>query len=247
MPKRKIETASLDEMISLGTPNKGWDVGVSMLGYILKDRLPNLDPKPGHIIVGISSTGLHSNGYTSARHVLFKPEVEYRDEWKPQYKGRFQFDDKPDILEGQTVLEAMQVPTAMYLVEAALVGQQFDSRHIYGINISGNGLKNFNRVGNGVLFEIVDPLEPLPIHRLLAQESGWTPEQAYTKQNMGMGFAYIAPDMKIAEGIVSLINDRGENRAKIVGVVGNNRHDDVRTTIHKPYEGPPIDFAGYSN
>ncbi len=243
----KIETASLDEMISLGVPNKGVDFGIVMLGYIKKSRVPNLKPQPGNIIVGVSSTGLHSNGYTGARHVLFTPEVEYRDEWKSQYKGRFKFDDRPSVLEGKTVFEALQVPTALYLPEALLVGFEFDSRDIYGVNITGNGLHNFNRVGENVSFEITDPMEMLPIHKLLIEESKWSPEKAYTKQNMGMGFAYVAPDLETAEGIVGLINRRGENTAKIVGDVKRDVGVELRTIIHKPYEGKLIEFKGYSN
>jgi len=243
----KIETASLDEMISLGVPNKGWDVGVVMNGYIDKKKVPDLNPLVDDIIIGVSSSGAHSNGYTGARHVLFPPDVEYREEWKSQYKGKFSFDDKPNILEGKTVLEALQVPTTLYLAEAALIGQNFDNRNIYGVNITGNGLHNFNRIGEEVSFEIIDPLDLLPIHKLLIQESGWSPEKAYTKQNMGMGFAYIAPTLDIAEGIVKLINDRGENKAKIVGEVRKNNGKELRTTIHKPYEGSSIDFVGYSN
>ncbi|MCK4272266.1 hypothetical protein KAX22_06425 [bacterium] len=243
----KIETASLDEMISVGVPGKGWDVGVVITGYILKEKVPRLDPKPGHIIVGISASGAHSNGYTSARHVLFPADVEYREEWKSQYTGRFQFDDKPAVLEGLTVLEALQVPTALYLAEAAAIGEKFDHRDIYGINITGNGLANFNRVGRGVSFEITDPLDPLPIHRLLIEESGWGPREAYSKQNMGMGFAYIVPTLQMAEEVVELIRRAGENRAKIVGEVGRNEKPDLRTTIRRPYEGEPLDFVGYGN
>ncbi|MBC8500540.1 MAG: hypothetical protein ISS25_03185 [Nanoarchaeota archaeon] len=243
----KIETASLEEMISLGVPNKGWDVGVVMTGYILKDYVPALNPHDGHIIVGVSSTGAHSNGYTGARHVLFTPDAEYREEWKPHYKGRFQFDDKPDILEGMSVIEALQVPTALYMVEAALIGQKFNIREIYGVNITGNGLENFNRVGERVSFEITDPLDPLPIHKLLIQESGWTPEQAYKKQNMGMGFAYVVPTLNIAEEVVKLINTGGEHRAKIVGEVKESKEEELTTTIHRPYEGGPITFTGYAN
>jgi len=243
----KLETASLDEMISLGIPNKGHDFGIVMVGYIKKDKVPNLEPKPGHLIVGVSSTGLHSNGYTGARHVLFTPDVEYREEWKSQYKGRFHFNDKPKILEGKTVLEALQVPTALYLVEASLIGQEFNNRDIYGVNITGNGLHNFNRAGKNVSFEITEPMDILPIHKLLIQESNWSPKQAYTKQNMGMGFTYIAPSFDIAEGIVKLINDRGENKAKIVGVVNKSKEKELITRIHKPYEGNLLEFIGYSN
>ncbi len=241
----KMETASLDEMISLGVPNKGVDFGIVMGGYISKDKVPNLNPEPGNIIVGVSSTGLHSNGYTGARHVLFTPGVEYRDEWKSQYKGKFHFDDKPKILKGKTVLEALQIPTALYLVEASLIGQEFDNPDIYGVNITGNGLANFNRAGENVSFEITEPMDILPIHELLIQESGWTPEQAYTKQNMGMGFAYIAPSLIVAEGIVKLINKRGENKAKIVGVVEESREKGLITRLHEPYEGNALEFKDY--
>lgn len=243
----KLETASLDEMISLGVKNKGFDVGIVMTGYIAKNKLPYLNPQSGNVIVGVSSTGLHSNGFTGARHVLFTPEVEYRKEWKSQYKGRYHFDDKPNSLEGQTVLGALKIPTADYLVEASLIGQKFDDKDIYGINITGNGLANFNRAGEDVSFEITNPMELLPIHKFLVEESGWNPETAYKKQNMGMGFAYIAPSLDIAEGIAKLINQRGQNVAKIVGEVRGSKKEDLRTTLHKPYEGSSIDFIGYSN
>lgn len=48
----RIETASLDEMISLGIKDKGWDVGIVMTGYISKDKVSNLNPQPENIIVG---------------------------------------------------------------------------------------------------------------------------------------------------------------------------------------------------
>ncbi len=241
----KIETASLDEMISLGIEGKGVDFGIVMTGYVDKDKIPNLNPKPGNIIVGVSSTGLHSNEYTEARHALLTPDVEPREEWKTQYRGRFSLGSKPEILEGKTVLEALQTPTALYLVEAAMVGKEFDNRDIYGVNITGNGLHNFNRVGQDVSFEITDPMEELPIHKLLSQESKWNPKQAYTKQNMGMGFAYIVPDIETAEEVVDLISKRGEHKAKIVGKVEKSYEEYLKTILN--YKGEKLEFVGYSD
>jgi phosphoribosylformylglycinamidine cyclo-ligase len=246
----KIETASHDETVSLGVPGKGWDVGVVMTGYIPRDKIPHLDPQPGHVIVGVAASGAHSNGYTEARHVLLTPEVEPRQEWKSRYRGRFALNDRPPALNGRTVLEALQEPTFLYLAEAAAIGQRLDDRDIYGVNITGGGLANFNRAGQGVRFEITDPLEPLPIHHLLVQESGWSPREAYAKQNMGMGFAYILPSLEKAEAAVALIAERGQHRARIIGEVRPGRRragqeEPVRTVLHKPYEGPALEFAGY--
>ena len=241
----KIETASHDETVSLGVPGKGWDVGVVMTGYIPRDRIPRLNPQPGHVIVGVASSGAHSNGYTNARHVLLTPEAEPRGEWRDHYRGRFALNDRPPVLEGRTVLEALQEPTFLYLAEAAAVGREHDNRDIYGVNITGNGLANFNRAGQGIRFEITDPLEPLPIHRLLVQESSWSPREAYAKQNMGMGFAYIVPSLETAEAVVGLIAGRGEHRARIIGQVSAGRDGEVRTVLHKPYEGPAVEFTGY--
>src|SRR3989344_6215631 len=241
----KIETASLDEMISSCVQNRGYDLGFVMTGFIEKGKVPNLNPIPGNFIVGVSSTGLHSNAYTDARHIFFSEEVEYRDEWKSQYRGRFRLDDRPKILEGKSILEAMKVPTVSYFAEARIIGDSIDDRDIFGVNITGGGFSNFNRVGEDLSFEITDPLDPLPIHLLLAQESGWSPEKLYKKQNMGMGFAYIAPSLKIAEEIVKITESRREHTAKIAGEIRQNSSKGLRTIINNSYDGGPITIEGY--
>lgn len=241
----KIETASLDEMISLGVPNKGYDLGIVMTGFIRKDKLPNLNPKPGHYIVGVSSTGLHSNAYTDARHIFFTGDVEYREEWKSQYHGRFDLDSKPEILQGKTILEAMKVPTASYFVESRIIGDILDDRDIFGVNITGGGFSNFNRIGEDLCFNITNPLKPLPIHLLLAQESKWSAEKLYRKQNMGMGFAYIAPTLEKAGKIAGMINLRRYHHAEVVGMIEENKDKGLKTQVKNLFESEPITIEGY--
>jgi len=248
----KIETASLDEMISLGVPGKGWDVSVSMTGFIPKNKVPHLNPQPGHVIVGVSSTGMHSNSFTDARHFLLTPDIEPREKWKNQYKGRFELTDKPEILDGKNLQQALEVPTAFYYIQAYLIGNRFNNRDIYGVNITGNGIKNFNRAGQDVSFEITDPFDPMPIHQLIVQESDWNPEKAYKKLNMGMGFAYIVPTHEIASQCIKQIHELEDGEikltAKIIGEVSQAKRSEtsLRTTIHKPYEGTKLDFVGYN-
>ncbi len=211
----KLETASLDEMLSSTHQGYGFDIGCSMTGFIRKGDVPSFRPRPGNIIVGLASTGLHSNGYTAARHVLLKPDIEPREMWKGEYTGRFDLDDTvPDSQE--TVGEALLNPTAIYLRTmwkiAGLVPASF------GVNITGYGLKNFNRFGDGVSYRIDDPMEPLPVHRLVMEESGYDVRTAWTKLNMGMGFAVIVPDSWAAEETLNIARSEGHD-AKIVGVV----------------------------
>jgi hypothetical protein len=62
---------------------------------------------------------------------------------------------------------------------------------------------------------------------------------------MGMGFAYIVPSLEIAESVVGSIAGRGRHRARIIGEVRAGRDEQVRTVLHKPYEGPALEFTGY--
>jgi phosphoribosylformylglycinamidine cyclo-ligase len=247
----KLETATLTEMISLGVPNIGVDFGVVLSGFIKKDKVPNLNPKPGHYIVGVSSSGMHSNGYTDARHTIFAPndKLEYREEWRKHYKGKWNINDNPNGMFGdKNLLEVMSIPTANYLPDAHLISKHFNNPDIYGINITGNGLDNFNRVGKNVIFYITDPMPLHPIHEFLIEESGWDIKASYRKQNNGMGFAYIVPDINTAEGIVNLINKNSKNTAKIVGEVALNPNEILTTILTKPYSGgKPLEFSDYTN
>jgi len=224
----KLETASLDEMLDSTHPGYGFDIGCSMTGFIRKEHVPSFDPKPGDTIVGIASSGLHSNGYTSARHMLLRPEIEPRERWRPQYTGRFRLDDKvPD--SDMTVGEALLTPTAIYLRAMWRIAEEFPG--VFGVNITGYGLKNFNRSGEGVVYHISDPLEPLPIHRLFMREGKYDSVTAWTKSNMGMGFAVIVPDGMPANKVVEIAKAEG-HYAKIVGFVLESGKQEPSTTLY---------------
>ena len=109
----KFETASLEEMLAGPVPGKSFDVSASVDGFMfIKDEngqpipLPTFQPSDGWKIIGFASSGLHSNGYTAARHRVLIPAVEYRKEWKSAYEGKFALDDLiPDT--NQTVADAL--------------------------------------------------------------------------------------------------------------------------------------------
>jgi phosphoribosylformylglycinamidine cyclo-ligase len=235
----KHETASLDEMIAGPVQGMGVDLSAFCAAFIEKKRMPSFRPKPGQLIVGFESSGLHSNGYTAARHALLTPEAEQRPEWKGQYRGRFGINDPLPGSE-TTIGNALLAPTRIYIQTMWDIAREIPKT--FGVNITGYGLANFNRFGNNIYYHITDPLKPKPIHNLVVEEAGYTPEQAYTKLNMGMGFAVIAKRMEMAEQMIKIAKDKGIT-AKIVGSISQS--PDRTPSVVLNHDGKTYTFRGY--
>ena len=70
------ETADLPELIN------GFDLAGTCLAYVKKNQIILGDKiHPGDAIIGLSSSGIHSNGYTLARRVVEEAEFSYKDEF----------------------------------------------------------------------------------------------------------------------------------------------------------------------
>jgi phosphoribosylformylglycinamidine cyclo-ligase len=222
----KGETASVDELITGTRKGYAFDVAASMIGFVPKDALKH-KVKAGDIIIAIESSGLHSNGYTDARHILLNGDFETRKEFKDLYKGKYSLNDKfGDSTIGQTLLE----PTRLYVRLMAEITKTFN---VAAVNNTGYGLKNLNRI-TGFNFIIDDPIKPLPIFNLLQTESNYSDEQMYRKFNMGMGF-FIVARKEDADEILTIANKH--YTSKIVGRVekGNSTVTLNKDIVYKGY------------
>lgn len=229
----KLETASLDEMIGGPVQGLGLDMAAKMVCFIRKDRVPAVNPQPGDTILGFKSSGMHSNGFTGARTTFFGPEVEYREEFKPLYKGRLKLDT---IVEGdgRTLGEVMLEPTLIYARPMAKIASCFSG--VYGINITGNGFKNFNRAGKNIAYVINTPFEPQPIFPLLQQEyeatgSPLSDEKMHTKFNMGLGFAVVVPKKHDYREAAHIAKMNGADARKIGYIDSYVSKDEVPITV----------------
>jgi phosphoribosylformylglycinamidine cyclo-ligase len=188
------ETAILPEVVN------GWDLAGSCIGYVSKDRiLDGRSVKPGDVLLGLASTGLHSNGYTLARKIIAKHKAKMTDT-EPQLGGRSL---------GAVLLE----PTRIYVRPILRLR---DSVELHGLaNITGGGLKNIPRINAKVRYRITDPMPVPPIFRLLQDWGGVSDEEMHKTFNMGMGFVAVvaAGDENEARRLL-----RAE-KAKVVGVV----------------------------
>ena len=203
----KGETASVDELLS--SPKRGYAFEVigSMIGFIEKEKFKKQKVKAGQKIIALRSSGPHSNGYTDLRLNLLNGNFEIREEYKKRYRGRFYLDDK---FEGSTIGKLLLDPTKIYIKTMAEISKNFD---VVGVNNTGYGLKNLNRIKENVEFRIDNPLKPQQIFNLMQKESGFTDEKMYKTFNMGMGFFVICNKEDI-DDILNITKD-----AEVVGEV----------------------------
>ena len=165
-------------------------VGV-ITGIIEKSRIITGEKiAPGHVAVGINSNGLHTNGFSLARKILFD-------------KAGYSVNDKPAELNGESVGEALLKPHICYYpaIKAALEsGIALD-----GIaHITGGGLyDNVPRIlpeGVGVVFDVKDMPVP-PIFKLMVEKGEVGHEEAYRVFNMGVGMVWFVPESDAAKAL----------------------------------------------
>jgi len=145
----------------------GVDLVGACIGYGDSEDLSPSRAKPGDHLVGLASSGIHSNGLTLARKSVKEAGMDFHDEFR-------------DSTVGETLLE----PTEIY-VEPVLKSYR-ENLVKAAAHVTGGGLENLERMGPNA-YRITDPPEPQPVFDLV-QESGEVPDRKmYRTFNMGTG------------------------------------------------------------
>ncbi len=205
------EFAILPQMVN------GFDLAGTCLGWIKKNKLiTGKKCSPGDAIIGLKSSGIHSNGLSLARKVLEVNEIGYDENF--QEFGR------------SIGLELLE-PTKIYVRE---ILKLVKTCQVNGMaHITGSGLRNLIRLQPGVEFRIEDPFEPQPIFKVLEELGNISDKELYQTFNMGMGMAIVVPE-KSAQKAVDLLNNTLE--AKIVGKVYKGKgvcQSDIGVEYHR--------------
>jgi phosphoribosylformylglycinamidine cyclo-ligase len=195
------ETASLPDII------KGFDLAGTCLGYLEKNSIITGEQiKVGDIIIGLKSSGIHSNGYTLVRKIIEKSKYNYKDILPSIY----------DINETQRIGDMLLIPTNIYVKEILELIKKID---VHGLaHITGGGLKNFIRLNNNVKYIIEDPFEPHAIFKFLQKQGNVTDKEMYKTFNMGMGFSIIVNRNDLEESI-NILQKNSKFDIKLVGRV----------------------------
>ncbi len=185
------ETATLKGLVN------GLDLAGTCLGAQRKDRIVTGESiAEGDLIVGVPSSGIHSNGLTLARRVV-ESCASYATE----------------LENGKTIGEELLTPTRIYNEVLRVT----DACTVHGMcHITGGGLLNFLRLGN-FGFSITDPLDVPEVFRWLRETGNVGTVEMYRTFNMGMGYAFIAPEESVP-AIRSILPD-----ARVVGEVVGER------------------------
>jgi len=187
------ETATLPEII------KGFDLAGTCVG-VVEHELPK-KIVPGDIIIGLRSSGLHSNGYTLARKVFAENGYSYHDTI-PELDGRI-----GDIL---------LTPTQIYVKEILELMNHIDVKGI--AHITGSGLRKMKRMSHDVCFSIDEPFEPQEIFKVMQELGNITDEEMYQTFNMGMGMAVVVDENDVDDSL-SILKKHSEVDVKVVGSV----------------------------
>jgi phosphoribosylformylglycinamidine cyclo-ligase len=182
-----------------------YDLAATIVGVVeRKDLLPRNDVRAGDVLVGLPSTGLHTNGYSLARKVFFD-----RAGLAPA--------DRPPDLGGVSVAEAL---LAVHRSYAPLLLPLLPRGWIKAMaHITGGGFPdNVPRVlPEGVRAVVrADSWEPLPVFRALRERGGVDREECYRVLNMGMGMVLVAAPPHV-DPLLAALGEAGERGARVIG------------------------------
>ncbi len=196
------ETAEMPGMYAPGE----YDLAGFIVGMVDKDKIINgVDIGPGDTVIGLSSNGLHTNGYTLARKISFEIAG-----LKPE--------DKVASL-GKSIGEALlTVHKSYYNVIHALI----DKFHIKGMaHITGGGIEgNLKRILPSGIDAVINKgsWEVPPIFKFLMEKGPVEENDMFEAFNMGIGFIMVV-DANIGDKIMAEIKKHGET-AYIIGKTG---------------------------
>jgi phosphoribosylformylglycinamidine cyclo-ligase len=204
---------------------RGFDLVGTAVGLVPLDRIiTGRDLVPGDVIVGLESSGIHSNGLTLARYVFFKQEQLSVEHIFPEL--------------GVSLGEELLRPTLIYVPEILdIIDNVLTVKAL--INITGDGLLNLPRVEAKVGF-MIDDLPPVPpIFRLIQSRGGVSSAEMYQVYNMGIGFCVLVPENDVSSTL-SILQRHGR-RARVIGRVIEDDGKGVYLT-HQRLEGHGKEF-----
>jgi phosphoribosylformylglycinamidine cyclo-ligase len=162
------------ELAQLGELVRGVDVSGACFGTVALDAIVDGSTvEPGDVVIGLPSSGLHSNGYTLARATLVGIPLE-------------------DERLGRSLGDVLMEPTEIYVKPVVeLLRSPLEVRGLAHITSGGSG--NLLRLAADVGYEIDDPLPVPGVFGLIQERGNVSDAEMRDVFNMGCGFCVVVP------------------------------------------------------
>ena len=188
-------------------PVDEYDLAGFAVGIVDKKKIiDNTRMAAGDVVIGLASTGIHSNGFSLCRKV-------------------FNIDQNPDSLYvkredlgGKSVAEALLVPTRIYVKSILALLEQVDVKGIS--HITGGGFyENIPRsIPDGLGAKIdKSAVKVLPIFDVIAKEGNIPERDMFNTYNMGVGMSVVVPAAEV-EKALEILTANGET-AYVIGEI----------------------------
>ena len=193
------ETAEMPGMYA----EDDYDIAGFTVGAVEKSKLIDCSKVAvGDVLVGVASSGVHSNGFSLVRKIVSDNGLE--------------LSKKYELTGEQTLGEMLLTPTKIYVKQVHKVLSEVD---VHGIaHITGGGFdENIPRIlGEGQGVEVKEgSWEILPVFRLLEHYGGVPHREMFNIFNMGVGMV-LAVEEKDAARVVEILTECGE-KASVIG------------------------------
>jgi len=209
------EIAQLPEMVTGKREGYGFDLVGMCVGVVpLKKMVLGENLVEGDIVLGLESSGIHSNGLTLARKVLFE-------------KAKLKVDTYIDEF-GRSLGEELLEPTKIYVPEILDMLKAGLNIKVMA-HITGKGLLNLLRVGKNFGYILENLPKPPAIFDLIQKYGSIPDEEMYRVYNMGIGFCIVLPQEEVDKAI-----SIAEKHKVKVYILGKTVKDSERKIILKP-------------
>jgi len=209
------EIGDVTDIIKGMREGKGFDMVFACIGELFKkDIILGNNIKPGDIVIGLRSSGIHSNGISLARKVLFK-------EWG----GKYEHFDIPDGFTREIVYEVLE-PTKIYAKPVLNAAKEVKMKA--AVHITGDAYLKFDRLmkfSKGIGFEF-NNFKPQPIFELIQKtatkvKGAIKDEEMLKTFNVGWGFAVVLD--KTDEDSITDSFEKSGVRAEPIGKITDSR------------------------
>lgn len=199
------ETAEMPGMYA----EDDYDIAGFTVGAVEKERLIDCSKvKAGDVLVGIASSGVHSNGFSLVRKIVADNGLDLNE----KYEGT----------GGKTLGDLLLTPTKIYVKQVHEVLKEVD---VHGIaHITGGGFdENIPRIlSDGLGIEVEEgSWEILPVFRLLEKYGNVPHREMFNIFNMGIGMVLAVDGADVAK-TVEILTAAGE-KASVIGKIVEGR------------------------